>query len=33
MTVLWLKVAFVTVGFLGMIIWVAWWARGAEEEE
>ena len=30
---LWLKVGFVTAGFLGMIIWVAWWARGAEEED
>ena len=33
MSILWLKVGFVTAGFLSMIIWVAWWARGAEEEE
>jgi len=33
MNILWFKVAFVTVGFGGIIAWVAWWARGAEEEE
>ncbi len=33
MTVLWLKTGIVTVGFLALIIWVAWWARSVEEQE
>lgn len=30
---LWLRVAIVTAAFLGVIIWVAFWARGNEDGE
>jgi hypothetical protein len=33
MTELWIKTGIVTVAFLAVIIWVAWWARGNEDGE
>jgi hypothetical protein len=33
MTELWIKTGIVTAAFLGVIIWVSWWARSNEDGE